>query len=113
MQWSLRGHRGEPSGGPAEVRRGLQSAGLNAATIVTVLPCLGDDGERLGPTCPGLLANPARERQRITRAITDLQSARAALDAVISAAPADVAERAAAIDWASAAGGGFLTQHRQ
>ncbi|MBX7550374.1 MerR family transcriptional regulator [Streptomyces sp. NPDC004232] len=75
--------------------RSLLAAGLNTATIATILPCLRDDGERLVPTCPGLLADLAKERERITRAIIDLQTSRSALDDVIAAAPADVAERAA------------------
>lgn len=75
--------------------RSLLAAGLNTATIATILPCLRDDGERLVPTCPGLLADLAKERERITRAIIDLQTSRSALDDVIAAAPADVAESAA------------------
>lgn len=74
--------------------RSLLAAGLNTATIATILPCLRDDGERLVPTCSDLLADLTKERERITKAITDLQSSRAALDKVIAAAPADVAERA-------------------
>lgn len=75
--------------------RSLLAAGLNTATIATVLPCLLNDGERLVPTCSALLADLTKERERITKAIVDLQTSRAALDEVIAAAPADVAERAA------------------
>ncbi|MCZ9342201.1 MerR family transcriptional regulator [Streptomyces sp. TRM76130] len=75
--------------------RSLLAAGLNTATIATILPCLHNDGERLVPTCSGLLADLTKERERITKAIVDLQTSRAALDDVIAAAPADVAERAA------------------
>jgi DNA-binding transcriptional MerR regulator len=74
--------------------RSLLAAGLNTATIATILPCLRDDGEHLVPTCSDLLADLAKERERITKAITDLQASRSALDKVIAAAPADVAERA-------------------
>ena len=75
--------------------RGLLSAGLSTATIATILPCLRDDeGERLVPTCPDLLTDLHRERVRITRAITDLESSRSALDDVIAAAPAEVVDRA-------------------
>lgn len=74
--------------------RALLSAGLNTTAIATVLPCLRDEGEHLVPTCPDLLADLARERERITQAITDLQTSRAALDRVITAAPADVSARA-------------------
>ncbi|QKV90684.1 MerR family transcriptional regulator [Streptomyces sp. NA02950] len=74
--------------------RSLLAAGLNTATIATILPCLRDEGERLVPTCSDLLADLTKERERITKAITDLQTSRSALDEVIAAAPADVAERA-------------------
>ncbi|MFE4592778.1 MerR family transcriptional regulator [Streptomyces laurentii] len=75
--------------------RALLAAGLNTATIATILPCLREDGERLVPTCSDLLGDLLAERARITQAITDLQSSRGALDAVIAAAPAEVAARAA------------------
>ncbi|MGW6793162.1 MerR family transcriptional regulator [Streptomyces chartreusis] len=74
--------------------RSLLAAGLNTATIATILPCLRDEGERLVPTCSDLLADLTKERERITKAIIDLQTSRAALDNVIAAAPADVAKRA-------------------
>ncbi|MGW3388168.1 MerR family transcriptional regulator [Streptomyces cinereoruber] len=92
------GYRAYAEGDVDTVRRirGLLAAGLNTATIATILPCLRDDDERLVPTCPDLLADLAGERERISRAIVDLQASRAALDDVIAAAPADVAARAAA-----------------
>ncbi|MBH1938128.1 MerR family transcriptional regulator [Streptomyces sp. AV19] len=74
--------------------RSLLAAGLNTATIATILPCLRDEDDRLVPTCPGLLTDLLRERDRITRAIADLQSSRSALDEVIGAAPEDVTSRA-------------------
>lgn len=74
--------------------RSLLAAGLNTATIATILPCLRDEDDRLVPTCSDLLTDLLRERDRITRAITDLQSSRSALDEVISAAPEEVASRA-------------------
>lgn len=74
--------------------RSLLAAGLNTATIATILPCLREEDERLVPTCPDLVADLYRERERITKAITDLQVSRSSLDAVIAAAPADIAERA-------------------
>jgi DNA-binding transcriptional MerR regulator len=89
--------------------RSLLAAGLNTATIATILPCLRDDGELLVPTCSDLLADLAKERERITKAIIDLQTSRAALDKVIAAAPADVAERAASGATAAAHG---LDRHR-
>lgn len=74
--------------------RSLLAAGLNTATIATILPCLRHDGERLVPTCSDLLADLTKERERITKAIIDLQTSRSALDNVIAAAPAEVAESA-------------------
>lgn len=74
--------------------RGLLAAGLSTATIATILPCLRDEDERLVPTCSELLADLLKERERITKAITDLEISRSALDDVIAAAPADVVERA-------------------
>ncbi|MDI2131100.1 MerR family transcriptional regulator [Yinghuangia seranimata] len=74
--------------------RSLLGAGLNTATIATILPCLRDEADRLVPTCSDLLADLLKERERITKAITDLQISRSALDTVIAAAPADVTERA-------------------
>ncbi|MDA2808942.1 hypothetical protein [Nocardiopsis suaedae] len=44
----------------------------------------------------GAPATPPRERERITKAIADLEFSRAAPDEVIDAAPADIAERATA-----------------
>jgi hypothetical protein len=44
-------------------------------------------------TCSDLLADLTKERERITRAIIDLPTSRAALDEVIAAVPADVTER--------------------
>lgn len=76
--------------------RSLLAAGLNTATIATVLPCLRDDNERLVPTCSNLVAELFQERDRITAAISELQTSRAMLDTVIEAAPEDVADRARA-----------------
>ncbi|KNB50567.1 MerR family transcriptional regulator [Streptomyces caatingaensis] len=74
--------------------RGLLAAGLTTATIATILPCLRDEDDRLVPTCPGLLMDLLRERDRITRSITDLRASRSALDKVIAAAPEEVTSRA-------------------
>ncbi|WP_433425473.1 MerR family transcriptional regulator [Microtetraspora malaysiensis] len=76
--------------------RSLLAAGLNTATIATILPCLRDDGDRLIPTCSDLLADLHRERDRITQSIIDLQTSLGALDVVIAAAPPDVTRRAVA-----------------
>ncbi|MDX6739375.1 MerR family transcriptional regulator [Actinocorallia sp. A-T 12471] len=64
------------------VRR-LLAAGLPTATIASVLPCLRDDGAALVPTCPDLLAELRRERDRMEQAIADLESSRDALTRVI------------------------------
>jgi DNA-binding transcriptional MerR regulator len=76
--------------------RCLLAAGLSTATIAQVLPCVRDDGERLTPTCPDLVADLRRERDRINSAIDDLQTSRAALDQVIDAAPAALLDAARA-----------------
>jgi len=83
------GYREYPSSDVAVVRRirGLLAAGLSTATISSVLPCIRDDGERLVPTCPDLIAQLRRERDRLDQAIEDLTTSRRALDTVISAAP--------------------------
>ncbi|WP_129843958.1 MerR family transcriptional regulator [Streptomyces sp. RFCAC02] len=73
--------------------RSLLAAGLTTATIAAILPCLRDEGERLVPTCPDLLADLRRERDRLTRAIVDLEVSRSALDDVIGAAPAALTSR--------------------
>lgn len=67
--------------------RGLLAAGLSTATIASVLPCIREDGERLVPTCPELIAQLRQERDRIDRAINDLTTSRHILDTVITAAP--------------------------
>ncbi|MCX4092789.1 MerR family transcriptional regulator [Nocardia sp. alder85J] len=70
--------------------RSLLAAGLNTATIATVLPCLREDEQRLVPTCSALIADLNRERERITAAIAELQNSREMLDTVIAAAPEEV-----------------------
>lgn len=65
--------------------RCLLAAGLGTTTIATVLPCLETDGERLAPTCPDVVGQLRAERDRIERAMRDLDESRQALDLVISA----------------------------
>ncbi|TWV32040.1 MerR family transcriptional regulator [Streptomyces misionensis] len=67
--------------------RALLAAGLTTDTIARVLPCVRDEGERLVPVCADLVAELRRERERITRAIDDLQASRGMLDTVIEAGP--------------------------
>ncbi|WP_019925880.1 MerR family transcriptional regulator [Nocardia sp. BMG111209] len=87
------GYREYGEGDVTTVRRirSLLAAGLNTATIATVLPCLREDEQRLVPNCSSLVADLNRERDRITAAITELQTSRAILDTVIAAAPEEFA----------------------
>ncbi|WP_018545797.1 MerR family transcriptional regulator [Streptomyces sp. LaPpAH-108] len=76
--------------------RTLLTAGLTTETIARVLPCLREqDDRRLVPICSDLVTELRTERERITRAIQELQASRGMLDAVIEAGPttdpADVA----------------------
>ncbi|MFC5181351.1 MerR family transcriptional regulator [Actinomadura harenae] len=66
--------------------RSLLAAGLNTATIATVLPCLEGDPDRLVPICDDLVADLLRERARMTSAIEALEISRHLLDTVITAA---------------------------
>ncbi|GAA0478626.1 MerR family transcriptional regulator [Streptomyces sp. NPDC046215] len=67
--------------------RCLLTAGLPTALIAQVLPCIRTDEDRLVATCPDLVAQLARERERITEAIRELQSSASLLDTVITAGP--------------------------
>ncbi|GLX49298.1 MerR family transcriptional regulator [Streptomyces hygroscopicus subsp. hygroscopicus] len=71
--------------------RTLLAAGLTTDTIARVLPCVREEGERLVPVCPDLVAELRRERERISRAIDALQASRGMLDRVIEAGPQPVA----------------------
>lgn len=74
--------------------RSLLAAGLPTAVIAQVLPCVRDDGERLVPTCPDLVAHLRRERLSIAAAITQLHASQRLLSAVLAAAPPAVARAA-------------------
>jgi DNA-binding transcriptional MerR regulator len=67
--------------------RVLLSAGLRTETIAKVLPCVREENARLVPVCSDLAAELRQERDRITRAIDDLQVSRRMLDTVIVARP--------------------------
>ncbi|MFD8914069.1 MerR family transcriptional regulator [Streptomyces sp. NPDC059575] len=67
--------------------RTLLTAGLTTETIARVLPCLREQDRRLVPICPDLVMELRAERERITRAIHELQASRGLLDAVIEAGP--------------------------
>jgi DNA-binding transcriptional MerR regulator len=66
--------------------RTLLAAGLSTATIADLLPCMGSDGPRLVASCPELLDDLHRERDRLTAMIDELAAARDGLDAVIAGA---------------------------
>ena len=66
--------------------RTLLAAGLSTATIADLLPCMGADGPRLVASCPELLDDLHRERDRLTTMIDELAAARDGLDAVIAGA---------------------------
>ncbi|MFE9749415.1 MerR family transcriptional regulator [Saccharothrix saharensis] len=70
----------------SEVRRirVLLAAGLGIAQIAQALPCLTDD-DLPTPTCPELVAELVRHRDRIGEAIDELEATRANLDTIISA----------------------------
>ncbi|RKN37914.1 MerR family transcriptional regulator [Streptomyces hoynatensis] len=72
--------------------RALLGAGLSTCAIARMLPCLADEGERLVPVCPELVADLREERRRMTRAIEDLRHSRSLLDKVIAAGEAGEAE---------------------
>lgn len=61
--------------------RCLLSAGLNIATIRRLLPCLY--AQERGDPAPDLLDRLCSERERLSRAIHELERARKALDQVI------------------------------
>lgn len=75
--------------------RALLTAGLNTDTIAKVLPCVREEGERLVPVCSDLITRLRRERERITRAIDDLEASRVMLDSVIDARPVQAGTEAA------------------
>ncbi|NSC22212.1 MerR family transcriptional regulator [Streptomyces albus subsp. chlorinus] len=67
--------------------RCLLTAGLPTAMIARILPCLRDEGERLVPTCPDLVAQLRTQRDRMTAEIEALHTSRGLLDDVLAAAP--------------------------
>jgi DNA-binding transcriptional MerR regulator len=67
--------------------RTMLAAGLGTALIAELLPCMRDDGTTVAPACAELVDVLTSERDRITASIHELQDSRAALDAIIAAAP--------------------------
>ncbi|SDC12666.1 MerR family transcriptional regulator [Actinokineospora iranica] len=67
--------------------RTLLAAGLSTTMIAEVLPCMVDLGDGLAPGCPELLPHFEGERDRISAAIRELETARSLLEKVIAATP--------------------------
>jgi DNA-binding transcriptional MerR regulator len=65
--------------------RVLLAAGLHTDLIREVLPCMADEGAILAPTCEEMAQDLKRERERMSRTIAELDSARAMLDAILHA----------------------------
>ncbi len=68
--------------------RTLLAAGLGTAVIAELLPCMRDDDGHPAPACAELAGRLTQERDRISGAIADLESARGTLETIIAAAPA-------------------------
>ncbi|MFD7368347.1 MerR family transcriptional regulator [Nocardiopsis alba] len=68
----------------------LISAGLNTELIAQVLHCFSDGGggHELTPTCAEMVVALSAAHDRMTARITDLETSRELLGAIISAAPA-------------------------
>lgn len=62
----------------------LLAAGLSTTQILEVLPCIVDDDGLLTPACPGLVDGLVQQRDRIDRAIAELEATRANLDTIIT-----------------------------
>jgi DNA-binding transcriptional MerR regulator len=64
--------------------RVLLAAGLGTAQIVEVLPCMVDDDGLLMPSCPELVDELVKQRDRISEAIRELEATRANLNTIIA-----------------------------
>lgn len=64
--------------------RVLLAAGLGTAQIVEVLPCMVDDNGLLMPSCPELVDELVKHRDRIGDAISELEATRANLNTIIA-----------------------------
>ncbi|MFD5041079.1 MerR family transcriptional regulator [Streptomyces sp. NPDC058378] len=68
--------------------RAMLAAGLSIAVIGKVVHCVGDkDVLRVPFGCPTFMGEVRRERARITETISQLESSRRMLDAVLDMAP--------------------------
>jgi DNA-binding transcriptional MerR regulator len=86
------GYREYPEADVAAVHhiRAMLAAGLSTAVIAKVLHCVrGKDELRVPSGCPTFIGELRRERARITEAITQLESSRRILDAVLDTASLD------------------------
>ncbi|ADB35348.1 transcriptional regulator, MerR family [Kribbella flavida DSM 17836] len=66
--------------------RVLLGAGLGTVTIAELLPCMTTNDDQLVPTCPELVPQFERERDRISDTIANLERARTALGDLIATA---------------------------
>jgi DNA-binding transcriptional MerR regulator len=64
--------------------RVLLAAGLNTAQIVDALPCMIDDDGLTMPSCPELVDELVKHRDRIGEAISELEATRTNLDVIIA-----------------------------
>lgn len=64
--------------------RVLLAAGLSTAQIVDALPCMVDDDGLLMPSCPELVDELVKHRNRIGEAISELEATRTKLDTIIA-----------------------------
>ncbi|MEV0620585.1 hypothetical protein AB0I81_45185 [Nonomuraea sp. NPDC050404] len=62
----------------------LLAAGLSTAQIFEVLPCIVDDDGLLVPSCPELVEELTKQRDRIGVAIDELAATQANLDVIIA-----------------------------
>ncbi|GHB78267.1 hypothetical protein GCM10010306_085290 [Streptomyces umbrinus] len=70
--------------------RAMLAAGLSTAVIARLVHCVRDKDElRVPSDCPTFIGELRRERTRITEAISQLESSRHLLDAVLDTAPRD------------------------
>ncbi|MET9593061.1 MerR family transcriptional regulator [Streptomyces sp. NPDC006516] len=84
------GYREYAEGDVAMVRhiRAMLAAGLSTAVIGKVVHCVRDKDELRVPLgCPTFIGELRRERARITETISQLESSRRILDAVLDTAP--------------------------
>ncbi|WP_326822008.1 MerR family transcriptional regulator [Streptosporangium sp. NBC_01756] len=67
--------------------RALLAAGLPTMVISRLLHCVHDeDGQIMPSTCPTMIANLRQESDRISEAITQLQTSQQALDTMLATA---------------------------